>query len=535
MTLLRYGMLLLFAFLSLSSGQMTTAQGTVCDVVDSINYPVDTNAFSLVQDYNVASPRHQGRFHTGEDWFGGPNASLGQPIRAIANGRVLTSSPNGWGRDGGVVIIEHTLPDETIIYSQYGHIQPTDAYPFPTQLSCIQAGEIIGAIGESRPAPHLHFEMRVLNTMGSGPGYTREDPDELGWQRPAQMIANIQLQLNRAYSWHTPLSIYEPSAPPLVLNDNSLMVIDGERLRRITEDGRVLWRVSMQSTAAIAGYQGSPVLVYADGAASVVDFEGVTGEGWQIADFDPNIPLSTDIPPFTLPVLADDGETTETAYVFHRVDDSLIALSPDFRSILWRTGDVPRFERAYVSPSLIALVAEGGQSLSLYDVQGQFINQVALRKGADMATSREGELIVYTQGGLWTVDERGNWDEFIEGVPPGGGAGAVAATDDGRIFLTDGDSVYAYTRLGTLDWQATLPRPVRGQVSLDLYGGAVLVTSNHGDVIALRESGGICGFTGMYGDDYAAYWHSLGDDGVLRLRVGDQLVGLDWGQLTNGC
>src|SRR5574338_14758 len=82
-----------------------------CGVVTSINFPVDTSAFRIVQDFAAQSPRHQGRYHTGEDWYGGRGTSYGQYVRAIANGRVTFSSPNGWGRDGGVIIIEHTFPD----------------------------------------------------------------------------------------------------------------------------------------------------------------------------------------------------------------------------------------------------------------------------------------------------------------------------------------------------------------------------------------------------------------------------------------
>src|SRR5690606_10682395 len=99
---------------------VTQAQ-TDCGVVDGIGFPVDTSVFALTQDFAVASSRHEGRYHTGEDWYGGYGNSLGQAVRASARGRVTYSSVNGWGRDGGVVILEHTFPDGNVYHTVYGH------------------------------------------------------------------------------------------------------------------------------------------------------------------------------------------------------------------------------------------------------------------------------------------------------------------------------------------------------------------------------------------------------------------------------
>ncbi|HLV37098.1 MAG TPA: hypothetical protein VKY59_18390, partial [Spirillospora sp.] len=72
-----------------------------CGVVDNLSYPVDTSVFRLAQDFGAPSPRHQGRYHTGEDWFLGrraENYGVGLPVYAAASGRVTFSSPIGWGR-----------------------------------------------------------------------------------------------------------------------------------------------------------------------------------------------------------------------------------------------------------------------------------------------------------------------------------------------------------------------------------------------------------------------------------------------------
>ncbi|GAB4513036.1 MAG: hypothetical protein OHK0046_13390 [Anaerolineae bacterium] len=500
-------------------------------MVEIINYPIDTNTWQVVQDFAVASPRHQGRFHTGEDWFGGAGATLGQPVRAAAAGRVTYSAPTGWGRDGGVVIIEHTLSDGTVFYTQYGHMMETDVVKFPARLSCVAAGDVIGAVGDARPAPHLHFEMRVSGFIGGGdnpgPGYTRPLPEDEGFRRPMEMLTNLQLQLTPAYAWNTTTSTYGPLTPPLVLEDNSLMVIDGEALRRITPDGRVLWRVPTEAPAvSITGFQGNPLIVYADGTVGRVDFEGVPGASWQVG-FSPR----------------GEALTMGEFLLFHTTDNALVALSENRREVLWRLEGVPPYARAFISPQFIALVIaaddapSGGDELWLIARSGEVISRSELSNGADMATTRDGDLVVYTQGGLWRVDAQGDWSELMPevAVPPGGGSSAVLITEDGRTFLLDGENIYAYTRINTLGWQASLPQPITGQARMAIYDDVVLIASNHGHLVSVKDSGGICGFTRLYGDDRANLWFNLGADGLLRVAVGDQIVGLNWERFTNGC
>ena len=166
-----------------------------CGIADSIQYPVDTNNFTLVQDFAISSPRHQGRYHTGEDWYGGRNQSYGQPISAAARGRVTYSYPLGWGRDGGVVIIEHIFSDGAVAYTQYGHMEENTMYRFPAINSCVEIGQIIGVITDARPAQHLHFEVRVSNPDTPGPGYTWYVPQSGVFLDPKTFITTMQARL----------------------------------------------------------------------------------------------------------------------------------------------------------------------------------------------------------------------------------------------------------------------------------------------------------------------------------------------------
>lgn len=246
-----------------------------CGIVNAVDFPVDRSLFQLMQDYAVPSPRHQGRWHTGEDYSAGPGLTLGQPVRAIAVGRVTYSSPIGWGRDGGVVIIEHTLPDGSIVYSQYGHMMETDSIRFPGVLACVNAGQVIGAVGDIRPAPHLHFEMRVNQPDTPGPGYTPDVPDNLGWRTPSAFVLNWRVWLGELHRWHVSLPAPLTTAP-LIYPDGSVLIASSDnRVRYALPDGRILWRVILDAEPTLLSWSDAgPVVTMADGAAWTLGADG---------------------------------------------------------------------------------------------------------------------------------------------------------------------------------------------------------------------------------------------------------------------
>ena len=513
-------LLIMFIFTTTSAAQ------DQCGVLDSISYPIDTNTFQLAQNFATSNPRHQGKFHTGEDWFGGRGSSLGQPVRAAARGLVTYSSPSAWGVDGGVVIIRHTLENGDFLYTQYGHLEQTDNIRFPPRLGCIDAGEVIGVVGDARPAPHLHFEVRVYSTSNPnpgdnpGPGYTRTDPVLLGWRRPMQIITNMQAQLNRGYEWSATLTNFIQNPPPFILNDSSLIVIDGDRLRRITSDGRVLWRVGLSSPAvSIHGYEAQTYVTFNDGRVVQVDVEnGNFLEAWQVDNFQPDsAPLKLD-----------------NTRLYHTSTDELVAISPDGREILWRTPDIPAFSQGTISGNLIGLVIDN--QLWTFTRDGVLLDQADLADGVSLAPHIDGGLIAYTQGGLWHINTSGEWSILLSDVAPGGVSSASVQLSDGRFYFTDSANLYAYDAAGQLSWQAQLPQTLSGQVGMTHDGDhRLMITSTHGNLIVTRDSGGICGFTQLYGTDLAAMWYDLGIDGTLRFAVGDQIIGLDWERFTNSC
>ncbi|MBN8619477.1 MAG: peptidoglycan DD-metalloendopeptidase family protein, partial [Anaerolineae bacterium] len=315
--------LLLIAFL-LGAAPALRAQAQ-CGVVTGVSFPVDRSVFQLVQDYAVPSARHQGRYHTGEDYYAGPGQSFGQPVRVIADGRVTYSSPIGWGRDGGVVIVEHTMPDGTLVYSLYGHMIPTDTYPFPERYRCLRAGDVVGAIGDARPAPHIHFEIRTTGPDIPGPGYSIQPPAELGWLQPSRFILNWQTWLLSAHRWHVQLpEDNRLVTPPLILDDGSMLLASRDRLRYASADGRILWRIILDQTpVALTLVDRRPVVVYPNGNLQFINLDASLGERWSVS-----VPLQSPALPFADRLL------------FHSADDTLLALTPDRRQIAWQQSGI---------------------------------------------------------------------------------------------------------------------------------------------------------------------------------------------------
>jgi hypothetical protein len=503
-----------------------SAQDAQCGTLDTITMPIDTHLFEMVQPFGISSPRHQGSYHTGEDWFSKTGDTLGQPVRTIGRGMVTYSNPRAWGDDGGVVIIRHTLPDGSTIYSQYGYLTEGSGVAFPVRLTCVDNGEVIGLIGDGYPAPHLHFEMRVpISTnsiIGEMPGsrYSQSNPRLGGWRRPTQVMRNLDARLADSAVWYSVTTEFDRLSAPLLLNDNSMLVIDGDRLRRVTADGRVLWRVALPRPAVgLHGHQSQSFVTYQDGSVTQVNVEsGALGSGWQINDFFP------DFPPIT----------TSQARIYHTSDQTLTAINLDQREIVWQAQGIPLYDHAITTGRLIGLII-GRELWVLNQADGTFITKVTLTDGAGLSAHPDGDLVAYTWGGLWRIDEAGNWSLLVENTPHGGDGHGAVVLSDGRVYITDHDKLYAYNAEGVLSWESPLPRTISGRIAIVASVGTLIITSSHGDIVVMRDNGMTCGQTGLYGDDTTALWYTLSADGLLRVSIGDQLMGFNFERLTAGC
>ncbi len=135
--------------------------------------------------YN-AQPFTENR-HLGDDLngIGGENSDLGDPIFAVADGRVLLTRDGGPGW-GNVIIVLHAYIENgarKFVQSYYGHVQEM----LVRAGDDVRRGQQIATVGTAngRYLAHLHFEMREFTMPFIGPGY-RDDTS--GWVDPAAFI-----------------------------------------------------------------------------------------------------------------------------------------------------------------------------------------------------------------------------------------------------------------------------------------------------------------------------------------------------------
>ncbi len=506
-----------------------------CGYVDGLEFPVDTSLFSIVQDYAAPSARWQGRFHSGEDWFIDRNlasgaargTAYGEYVRAIANGRVVFSDPRAWGFDGGVIVLEHVFPDNSVAYSMYGHITDETGVAFPTLYTCVRRGDILAAVADVRPVPHLHFEIRAATNTTPGAGYVWLDPEELGYRRPSKFISNWQIWLQDAYRWRVDLADeLGPAAAPAQLEDYSLVYLDAaggvDRLVRATPDGRVLWRVLLSKDGVgVVPEQEGVYLFYADGEVQFVARDGTLGEKWSLGEAIQGAPTAA----FGL-------------QLFRTPDQQLIAVNIADQRVEWRVDDVQRIVRSAVGSDVLGLITEapdGSAELLTIGANGTLLDRAYLSEPGALAVDGQGGLHALTQGGLWRIDNGGQWS--LSAIPIiGNRNAALVIGTDGAQYIFDGATLTAYNAENVGLWQSTLPRQIEGENQLVLADGLVLLTSGDGDVIAWQAaSGALCGQARIWGDSRTNLWSSLDGDGTLRVWVGDQIIGLNWREFTEIC
>jgi murein DD-endopeptidase MepM/ murein hydrolase activator NlpD len=108
----------------------------------------------------------EGAFHSGIDI----SSSFGQPVRATADGLVLTAGlSSGYGRE---IMIDHGHGIQTV----YGHLSGFAV----TSGEPVKRGQVIGYVGTSgrSTGPHLHYEVRIRNTPVNPHKYLRETMEQ---------------------------------------------------------------------------------------------------------------------------------------------------------------------------------------------------------------------------------------------------------------------------------------------------------------------------------------------------------------------
>lgn len=159
-------------------------------IAESFAYPI--GAQSLITESKDVKDRWYNaqdfgeNDHLGEDWNlnSGGDTDCGEPVYAVANGRITLARDNGTGW-GNVVIVEHLLEDGSRVQTLYGHLMS-----ITRNSGDVKKREKIGTVGnaDGKYLCHLHFELRdesasVWNQVGPGYSQSRD-----GWLDPSDFI-----------------------------------------------------------------------------------------------------------------------------------------------------------------------------------------------------------------------------------------------------------------------------------------------------------------------------------------------------------
>ena len=241
-----------------------------CGFVDTLDFPLDppdAEAASGGGDFGRFRERYDG-FHAGEDWRLG-QSSFGQPVYGIAHGRVMYAQPLGWGADKGVVIVEHTFRGGRRLLSFYGHLDPPSVVLRAGQ--CIERGDQVGAIGDPRSSPHLHFEIRVHLPDTPGPGYWPSDPRQAGWRPPSATIWFERMAALPGVNWG---QLHNDGVLlPLGAVDGNVLVSGGagELQALDVDDGSVRWSRSLPAPADNLLLDAQSRVIYSASSEGVVE------------------------------------------------------------------------------------------------------------------------------------------------------------------------------------------------------------------------------------------------------------------------
>lgn len=432
-----------------------TAQARAdCSPVDAIAYPID-NITDRGDDFAIFRGKFGG-LHTGVDVA---FYRYGDPVYAIANGRVTYADPVGWDTEKGVVILEHVFPDGTIFYSLYGHMEPIGDYFFPGIGQCVDAGDIVGAVGSpTLSAPHLHFEIRDFGPDDGGPGYWDTNPLLAGWEHPLDFIRRWQLQLQTVNDQPPYLSsvsaVNAPAVPPVVTPEGGLVMAGANVLEGIKPDGDLQWRMELSGT--VTGLTLLPdgrVLVRATTADDTTRIT-LLREGRYESVWTPDIALTSG------PLLLDNG-----LVAFFTADNALAGYTPD-GALRWLTAPLgDRLGSIATDGTRIAVSTnprdpETPPAWHVIGADGRALYQVAPANPAYATLNPGGDAYLLDGATLYHISAD-YLPTPITQLPFAAGRSTTLASDAaGNVYVfmaLDESTLSSYTPEGAPRWDTTLP------------------------------------------------------------------------------
>lgn len=453
-----------------------------CGLVDLFDFPIDPPHAATVGrgggDFGVFRSRYD-KFHAGEDWGGpGNRPNLGTPVYSIGHGLVTYAQPLGWGRDQGVVIIEHTFANGRTLLSFYGHLDPTSVLLTPG--TCVTRGQLVGQIGQPRSSPHLHFEVRTQAPFQTLTGYWPEDPTTQGWLWPSQEIWAARVAAIPGVSWVRPFARVSQndeiaiggSQPVGYADETSFLLLEGGQLTRLNmADGRsnpILF--SLETIDDALRHETSQLLYLADSQTDTLAAYSLPDlvQQWQTR-------LSLNSAARLLP-LPDGGVVAATR-------TSLTAVSATGTE-LWTLPLESQVLDWLLTDDTLYLTTDGNDG-RLWQITAANAQPIADLSGR-LAQNSSG-LWLYHREGLYRLDlaSASPAPILIYALPPGSlSRGDLLALPDGSLLLAHSDTadrrLLLFGSNGRLTWERSFNGQLQGNVTLHLVNNQPYLATSLG-------------------------------------------------------
>ncbi|NDJ75540.1 MAG: peptidoglycan DD-metalloendopeptidase family protein [Chloroflexi bacterium] len=477
-----------------------------CGVVEGFDFPVPDIDIEY-PDFGIYRVRFGG-LHTGIDVA---FEQLGMPVRAAARGRVTYSDVEGWGTEKGVVVIQHTFPDGTLVNTLYGHMEQLNGYSFPYVDQCVDRGDVIGAIGSpSLGLPHLHYEIRTRYRYEGGPGYTEVNPLELGWLHPVDFTFLARIRVHPAYLGDFSL-LESPTLPLLDMQDGSYIVTHNHHIEGVSTTGEVQWRFdTLGSVSGIVRLNDGRVLFTTSSNQVLVLNNGSYDALW-------------DMPrPFRVgPALLGD------LVVFVTEENTLVALTPD-GAVVWESSALPADVLRWAVNGDRLAISTTNNELFVVAAAGTVLYHNVFAGPTVPAASPDGGFWLLSGTTVWHLDQEFAAVPRFETRDQLGATAEVLSAPSGMLYVYPGEgrSLYAYSPAGDLVWIAYMPGNHLRPPHFGLGGGQhIYVLTMDGQLLAYATSDGrLLGQLALYdGGIYGAAstrWLHVSSEDVVTFSSG---------------
>jgi murein DD-endopeptidase MepM/ murein hydrolase activator NlpD len=504
----RFSVGVLVISLSIPAFSRISAQSEIapCGYVDGFDLPVPGIDLQR-NDFGIYRAQWGG-LHTGIDIAFG---RMGDPVRAAARGLVTYSDPAGWDTEKGVVVVQHTMPGGKLVFTLYGHMEELNGYTFPAMGTCVERGDIVGAVGDpSRSAQHLHFEVRMRYRHEGGPGYTDDNPLLLGWLHPLDFAFLANIWVTPAYRSHFSLT-EGPTLPLLPMPDGTYIVANSAYLRDVDADGQTVWQ--FDTLGAVTGLLALPDgrLLASNSLGQVLVLNGGSYSAlWRAAK-------SFSVPP----VLWGDK------FIFAADDNSLMAYTPDGVP-LWVTDALSgRVLRWAVNGDRLAVASEN-HDVWIVDAGGSVLYRESFPDLTLPFAAPDGGFFLMTGSEVRRLDAALSLTSLFDTGHTFSSEAELITGPSGTLYLYTGGgrALYAYGPDGALRWIAYMPGSHLRAPRLGIGGGRlVYALSTDGQLLAYdtkdgRLKGQLALYDGGINGTASARWLDVQPDDTVTFGAG---------------